>query len=232
MAMSATTKANIGAGRKAGLRLNSKGLGTSPFSQAKSAASKSVRKVNSEVKSKIAKAKKKGIAGKPSSPKINKENLDPTPSPDSFSVSKAKAMVEGTQRSKNRLRRHFFRNLEIITFGRRHTEQTKRKISNTLKKRSLERSMQRGGFAASGLSILSNSLAATPTLLTSTTLAPAIVAGVAIPTAAAVSYQLGKGIGASIWQRRRSTDVSNRYQYVYSTRHKKVGLSGPYYYES
>lgn len=121
MAMSATTKANIGAGRKAGLRLNSKGLGTSPFSQAKSAASKSVRKVNSEVKSKIAKAKKRGIAGKPSSPKVNKKNLDPTPSPDSFRISKAKALLENTMRAKNRVNRRLINSsspVKLIEFNK------------------------------------------------------------------------------------------------------------------
>lgn len=124
MAMSATTKANIGAGRQAGLRLNSKGLGTSPFSQAKSAASKSVRKVNSEVKSKIAKAKKKGITGKPKlgSQSIKHgthDNFDPTPSPDSFRISKAKAILENTTRAKNRVNRrisNYCRLLGLIEF--------------------------------------------------------------------------------------------------------------------
>ena len=110
MAMGATTKANIGAGRKSGLRLSSGGLGTSPFSQAKSAASKSVRKVNSEVKSKIAKAKKKGIAGKPTSKKDKINNLPSSSSSsdigiDSFRASKAKAILEGTMRAKKRMER-------------------------------------------------------------------------------------------------------------------------------
>ena len=141
MAMSATTKANIGAGRQAGLRLNSKGLGTSPFSQAKSAASKSVRKVNSEVKSKIAKAKKKGIAGKPKlgSQSIKHgthDNFDPTPSPDSFRISKAKAILENTMRAKTRLARrvtNYNNNDSLIEFAEKDSEWRKN-LSLSLKR--------------------------------------------------------------------------------------------------
>lgn len=135
MAMGATTKANIGAGRKSGLRLSSGGLGTSPFSQAKSAASKAVRKVNSEVKSKIAKAKKKGIAGKPSVPRINKENLDPTPSPDSFRMSKAKALLENTMRAKNRVARRigFTGDSNLILFARTKGARDKAKRKSRLR---------------------------------------------------------------------------------------------------
>lgn len=140
MAMGATTKANIGAGRKSGLRLSSGGLGTSPFSQAKSAASKSVRKVNSEVKSKIAKAKKKGIAGKPTSKKDKINNLPSSSSSsdvgiDSFRASKAKAMLEGTMRAKKRMERRIgFTGLpNMINFSERDSEWRKN-LSLSLKR--------------------------------------------------------------------------------------------------
>ena len=139
MAMGATTKANIGAGRKSGLRLSSGGLGTSPFSQAKSAASKSVRKVNSEVKSKIAKAKKKGIAGKPTSKRGNLLNSSPSSSSDigidSFRASKAKAMLEGTMRAKKRMERRIgFTGLpNTINFSERDSEWRKN-LSLSLKR--------------------------------------------------------------------------------------------------
>ena len=141
MAMSATTKANIGAGRTSGLRLSSKGLGTSPFSQAKSAASKSVRKVNSEVKSKIAKAKKRGISSKPklSSRKVQQgthDNFDPTPSPDSFRISKAKALLENSMRAKTRLARriaNYNNSVSLIEFAERDNEWRKN-LSLSLKR--------------------------------------------------------------------------------------------------
>ena len=139
MAMGATTKANIGVGRKSGLRLSSGGLGTSPFSQAKSAASKSVRKVNSEVKSKIAKAKKKGIAGKPISKRGNLLNSSPSSSSDigidSFRASKAKAMLEGTMRAKKRMERRIgFTGLpNTINFSERDSEWRKN-LSLSLKR--------------------------------------------------------------------------------------------------
>jgi len=111
MAMGAINKLNIGTGRKAGLSLSGKGLGTSPFSQSSSGASKSVRKVNSEIKSKLAKRKKKGMLNMGVQTNRTKPGMQPNKSKPTGStqeapaISKEKRKVMETQRAKKRLGR-------------------------------------------------------------------------------------------------------------------------------
>jgi hypothetical protein len=136
MAMGAVNKLNIGAGRKAGLSLNGKGLGTSPFSQSSSGASKSVRKVNSEIKSKLAKRKKKGMLNmgmqtgkrKPGM-QTNKEQTIPT-------ISKEQRRVMETQRAKKRLGRRLSNysfvptiSVGLIEFKKEEEKKKKRDLS-------------------------------------------------------------------------------------------------------
>lgn len=226
MAMSATTKANIGVGRTSGLRLSSGGLGTSPFSQAKSAASKSVRKVNSEVKSKIAKAKKRGISGKPrlGSQSIKHgthDNFDPTPSPDSFRISKAKTMLENTAKAKSRIARRLKRfnsSTSVIKFQKRyrHSERTKKKISESLKRRNLHQHIAKGSlYGAAGGATLKGLPVAALTMGTPSLGIPLTVA--AMGSGAIDGGALGALGGTGTYYIREKLDKmrgsKNRYEY-------------------